>query len=116
MSALPDVGVRPNYGMTLSGEYKRDVASFGDGYELRRPSGLQPYRREWTVTWPALTKDQHDTLRDFIDATLGCTAFDWTPSPGEDTVSVICESPPNTTFISYKLYSLSATFRENQNL
>lgn len=116
MSTLPDIGRAPNYGLTAVGSFTRDITSFGDGYELRRPNGMQPYRRGWDVRWSSISKSQRDTLRDFLVAQRGVYAFSW-QLPGESEVlSVVCPAPPVVSYDSYNLYTLTATFEENQNL
>ena len=114
MDTLPNIGREPDYGLTASGTFARDVSSFGDGYELRRASGLQSFRRSWTATWTALSLGQRDTLRNFLNARLGVTAFHCT-IPGEGDLRVICADPPSVTYLSYQLYTLSATFTEDLN-
>lgn len=114
MDTLPDIGRGPEYGLNASGTFARDVANFGDGYELRQPSGLQSFRREWTFSWNGLGLTQRDTLRDFLNARRGVEAF-ICPIPGEGNVRVICEDPPSSSQYAFNLYTLSATFKEDLN-
>ncbi|MBF8728848.1 phage tail protein [Pseudomonas guariconensis] len=114
METLPDIGRHPDYGLTAAGTFARDVTGFGDGYELRRAAGLQPFRRSWSATWTALGPAQKDTLRNFLNARLGVQAFQCS-IPGEGNLRVICPDPPSVTHISYNLYTLTATFTEDLN-
>ncbi|MBO9552234.1 phage tail protein [Pseudomonas sp.] len=114
METLPDVGLSPDYGLTAGGTFSRDVANFGDGYELRRSAGLQPFRREWGVRWSLLSEDKRNTLRDFLNARRGVEAFQCS-IPGEGDLRVICAEPPSVIHLSYNLYTLTATFTEDLN-
>lgn len=114
METLPDVGRSPDYGLTAGGTFSRDVTKFGDGYELRRSTGLQPFRREWGVRWSLLNEGQRDTLRDFLNARRGVEAFQCTV-PGEGSLRVICQDPPSSTHDTYGRFTLTATFTEDLN-
>ncbi|SDE14958.1 Phage-related protein [Pseudomonas guariconensis] len=114
METLPNIGRPPDYGLTASGTFARDVTGFGDGYELRRVAGLQPFRRTWNLTWTALKAGQKDTLRNFLSARRGVEAFQCT-IPGEGDLRVICAEPPVVNHIAYRLYTLTATFIEDLN-
>lgn len=114
MDTLPNIGRQPDYGLTAAGTFARDVSNYGDGYELRRPAGLQPLRRTWSVSWTALRPTQKDTLRNFLNARLGVEAF-LCSIPGEGSLKVICAEPPSVSHIAYRLYTLSATFTEDLN-
>lgn len=114
METLPDVGRSPDYGLTAGGSFSRDVTNFGDGYELRRSAGLQPFRREWGVRWSLLTEDQRNSLRDFLNARLGVEAFQCTV-PGEGVLRVICQDPPSSSHDTYGRFTLNATFTEDLN-
>lgn len=114
IETLPNIRRQPDYGLTSSGEFTRDITAFGDGYELRRPSGLQPFRRSWSVNWTGLNPTDMETLRTFLNSKLGVTAFNCT-IPFEGTLKVICPEPVSVTHASYRLFSLSATFQEDLN-
>lgn len=114
MDTLPNIGRQPDYGLSAAGTFARDVANFGDGYELRRPSGLQPLRRTWSATWTALDAEKKDILRNFLNVRLGVKAFR-VSIPGEGDLRVICAEPPSVNHIAFQLYTLSATFTEDLN-
>lgn len=114
MEMLPDVGRNPDYGLVADGTFARDVTNFGDGYELRRPAGLQPLRRKWSVKWTALHPADKDALRSFLLARLGVEAFRCV-IPGEGDLKVICPDPPAVSHDSFDLYTLTATFTEDLN-
>lgn len=114
METLPDIGRNPDYGLTAAGTFARDVASFGDSYELRRASGLQSFRRSWSVKWSLLTEAQRDTLRNFLNARLGVSAFQCA-IPGEGVLRVICADPPSSSYDTVGRFTLTATFTEDLN-
>lgn len=114
METLPDIGVNPSYGLRSAGTFARDVSQFGDGYELRRPSGLNPHRRTWDITWRLLSEAQMEVIRDFLNAHLGVYAFVW--DMAGNPVRVICEEPPVESHDNFDNYTLSATFKEDFGL
>lgn len=115
METLPDIGVNPSYGLRSAGTFARDVNQFGDGYELRRPAGLNSHRRTWDITWKLLTEQQMQVIRDFLNNQLGVHAFTWV-MPGGGSVTVICEEPPVDSHDNWDSFTLSATFKEDHNL
>lgn len=115
METLPDIGVNPSYGLRSAGTFARDVSQFGDGYELRRPSGLNSHRRTWDITWRLLDEMQMQTLRDFLNHRLGVHAFVW-PMPSGPQVKVICEEPPVESHDNWNSFTLTATFKEDFGL
>lgn len=116
MMAFPDIGTQPTYGLSAGGSFARDVVNFGDGYELRRFAGLQPYRRSWSVTWTALTVAQRNTLRNFLVDTGGVYAFEWKLPDEPSVFKVICPAAPMVSYDTFGLYTVTATFEEDQNL
>lgn len=113
MDTLPDVGRNPSYGLVENPEFSVDTVSFGDGYEQRRPAGLNSNRRVWSVQWALLTTDQADMLYDFIMSRRGVYAFWWQIPETDEVVRVVCKEAPSKTYSDYRLYQLSATFRED---
>jgi len=111
MDTLPDIGRQPDYGLAGQPAFAVDTVSFGDGYEQRRPSGLNSVRRSWRVEWTLLDYTQMDALRDFLLSKKGVEAFLWEVE-GES-VQVVCKQAPQDSHTNFSTYSLSATFTED---
>lgn len=115
MEFLPDVGVSPNYGMGKGGEFDTQVIGLGDGYRQRRPTGLNSFRRSWTLEWGLLSKAQAETLYDFLTGLLGVYAFLWNEPDSDRTYKVTCPKVPSLKAVDFNIYSLSAEFEEDLN-
>lgn len=116
MDTLPDIGRLPDYGLTDQPEFRVDTVKLGDGYEQRRPAGINSVRRSWSVTWSLISLAEMQTLRDFLKSKKGVEAFEWTlPIEGE-TVRVVCKQGASSTFDSFAGHTVSATFVEDFSL
>lgn len=111
---LPDVGVNPDWGLSEKTEFKVSTVSFGDGYEQRRPEGLNSRRRKWTLKWTNLSLDQKDVLVNFLQERKGAYSFIW-QKPGDEAVRVLCESV-GFTWTDYSVYSVQASIKEDFSL
>ncbi|MEQ5821269.1 phage tail protein [Halomonas sp. SCS19] len=113
---LPDIGREPDYGLIGGGSFAVDAVSFGDGYEQRRPAGINSSRREWTVTWSLITQEQMERLRDFLVERRGAYAFLWQVSGEPEAWRVACKEHPKVTEDTFKRHTLTATFIEDFGL
>lgn len=57
-------------------------ARYGDGYEARWGSGLNPDLRQWTLRFEGLWLTGIKPIDDFLTARGGREAFTWTPPVG----------------------------------
>ena len=64
--------------------------SFGDGYEVRIPIGINTNRRKWTVTFPR-NYEESAPIDAFLENCGGTQAFIWTDPKG-DTNVYVCRS------------------------
>jgi phage-related protein len=116
MDFLPDIGREPDYGLAGNPSFAVDKTQFGDGYQQRRPAGLNSARRKWSVSWTLLEREQMEALRQFLMSRLGVYAFYWEVPEEDQALRVVCEEPPTDTYDGYRYYSLSATFTEDFGL
>ena len=116
IDVLPDIGINPDYGLQQSGEFRTQVVSFGDGYEQRRPDGINTVRRQWSVEWTQLERWQKDTLIDFLVAMKGVYAFLWHVADSEDAYRVVCKQMPGWSADTFGSYSVQAEFVEDFSL
>ncbi|EFM6464432.1 phage tail protein [Escherichia coli] len=79
--------VRPD--MKVDSEPKVVTVKLGDGYEQRRPAGLNPLLPTYSVTI-RVRKGEHQALETFLARHGGVRAFQWTPPYGWTPVRVVC--------------------------
>ncbi|EOA7186576.1 phage tail protein [Escherichia coli] len=79
--------IRPD--MTVASEPKVLTVKLGDGYEQRRPAGLNNVLPVYRVTI-RIRKGEHQSLEDFLVRHGGVRAFQWTPPYGWKPVRVVC--------------------------
>lgn len=113
MDRLPDIGRNPDYGLQQSGEFRVQRISFGDGYEQRRPDGLNSVKRVWTLEWTGIDLHQKDTLMDFLLARKGAYAFIWEVADTGEVVQVVCNDMPSYSADSYNVFSVQAKLIED---
>lgn len=91
------------------------IVSFGDGYEQRKPVGINNVKEEYTVNFVNRPSTEIDDLEAFLDGLnavdpLRFVIEDTNTSPGELSVTVVCDnwtvSTPN-----FGVKSLSAKLR-----
>lgn len=113
LEQFPDIGA-PDWGLSAEPEADVESISLGDGYEIRRPAGLNHVKESWSPSWssldPAVATDAYNWLR----ARLKWKAFIWVnPLDGLET-RVICTSA-RVSHADYGNSALSATFKQDHN-
>jgi len=116
INVLPDINVNPDYGLKQGGEFRVQTVSFGDGYEQRRPDGINTVRRVWSLQWSNLDRWQKDALVDFLVEMKGAYAFLWHVPDSDDAYRVVCKKMPSWAVDDYGIYSVSAEFTEDFSL
>lgn len=69
---------QPDYEATLSREPQVTAVGFGDGYEQRRPKGLNHNLRRYSLTFSG-TEARIKAIDTFLTQRGGYQAFLWTP-------------------------------------
>ncbi|MBY5962091.1 phage tail protein [Marinobacter nauticus] len=111
VDVLPDIGRHPDYGLSRSTQHNVTRVRFGDGYEQRRPTGINPSTRVYNVTWSLLDQEEYDILYDFLASRKGVYSFIWTvPDTGEQ-VRVVADDISDQ-YTGYKTYTVTCTLRE----
>ncbi|MGO2975928.1 phage tail protein [Hafnia alvei] len=77
----PDMGVES--------EPLVSVTKFGDGYEQRRPAGLNNNLEKYSVTI-RVKRGEVRYLRDFLNRHAGVKSFMWTPPYSYQPIKVVC--------------------------
>jgi len=113
INVLPDIGINPDYGLKQGGQFKVQTVSFGDGYEQRRPDGINTVRRKWSLKWSLLSRHQKDVLINFLIEMKGAYAFLWDVPDSDEAYRVVCKSMPSWSIDDYGSYSVNAEFEED---
>lgn len=114
METLPPIP--PSYAPSVAPEFSVDSTQFGDGYEMRRPSGINSVRETWSVSWDVLRSDQYKVLYSFLTARKGVEAFLW-QAPWDDAPKRwVCTGMSSRRPIGPSLGAIQATFKEDFGL
>lgn len=113
MDTFPSIGT-PDWGFGSEPEAKVTKSEFGDGYELRRPAGLNHLKDTWSPQWSSLTPAQADSTYAWLRSRLNWKAFLWTHPTENRQVKVLCTSA-RVSHEDYGRSTLSATFVEDHN-
>ena len=109
-----DVGLEPNFGVTITHKPVSKTVRYADGYEHRLNFGLAAHQNPRFVTLPFndITEAESDTLINFLKArNLDNASFDYTPPNGTIGKFVVEGEYPKR--INYAgLASVTVTFRE----
>ena len=108
---LPDVQL--DFGPNYQFDANIDQVRFGDGYESAQPAGINYQRRSYSVQATMLTRDEFDTLHDFLAARLKLTPFLWQPPWDDAARQWKCTSLSGQRPTSARFASLQATFVED---
>ncbi len=109
-----DVGLSPNFGISIVQRPKNRTLRYADGYEHRLNFGLAAHQNPRVVNqqFNDITEAQSDTLINFLKArNLDNASFDFTPH--NDTIGKFVVDGDYTKRINYAgLASVSVNFRE----
>ncbi|KAA0015506.1 phage tail protein [Salinicola corii] len=109
MDTLPDVPM--DWEPQITPQANVDTVQYGDGYEQRRPAGINYVKHQASVQWSSLTRDEFDQVYPFLKDRLSLTPFLWT-EPSETTPRRwICDAVAKAE-INARFWRVSATFRE----
>lgn len=111
MDTLPNIA--PSYSPSVSPAFTVDRAKFGDGYEQRRPAGINSVRDSWNVEWKALTPERYKIVYDFLKARKGVHAFLWQPPWEQGSKQWVCTELSSVRPIGPRHASITATFVED---
>lgn len=110
---MPDFGP-PDWGLAKGAQKDVNATSFGDGYALRRPKGINHKRRIWSgLLWSNLSGEDALALYTFLEEKSELTPFNWV-TPEEGTVRVTCRNP-SLTQVDVEYTEVSVQFIEDFN-
>lgn len=82
-------------GMTVNSEPRVTAVKYGDGYEQRKPAGINTDLKKYGVTF-SVTRDDARYLEGFLARHGGYKAFLWTPPYLYRPIKVVCRKWSNT--------------------
>ena len=105
----------PDRGLNRSTKPRTHLTNFGDGYEQRLVSGINPLKEDFKVDFKNRARAEIDDIVGFFESKKGVTNFSFTfpdtNSVGnEETVKVVCEDW-SISFENAEASSVSAKFR-----
>jgi phage-related protein len=81
----------PDRGVTRNIEMRVNEVSFGDGYSQRTDDGINPMNVDVPLSFTLRTKDEINSIDDFLVDKAGSQSFDWTNPRGQN-FKYICKS------------------------
>lgn len=114
METLPDIC--PSYSLAVAPEFAVDSVKFGDGYEQRRPSGLNSVAESWQVSWSAISRADYELLYGFLVARRGVEAFMWQAPWDSMPKRWVCSELTSQRPTGPNIGSIQATFKEDFGL
>lgn len=72
----------PDYGASFEVTPTVRVSSYGDGYEQRQASGLNPQSKNWDLKFSLRSDTEADAIENFLKARGAVESFDWTDING----------------------------------
>ena len=107
-----DVGLSPDYGISIERNPKINTVSFGDGMEQRLTEGLNQNPRKISLSFKNITEAQSDTLINFLnDRITNADSFDFLP-PNDTTGKFVIDGNYKKTINYAGIADVSVTFRE----
>ena len=76
----------PTYGSAVTVKPAVQVTKFGDGYELRTPTGINSTPRQWKVIFANRTHAVANEIEAFFKARGAVQSFEW--NPPNDTTAI----------------------------
>lgn len=106
--AKPVFTWNPDNGHTCIVKPSVNTTKFGDGYELRVPTGINSQPESWDLRF---TKNRTEmvALRDFLKARGGVESFTWT-NPHNETKTYVAHEGWSETTVEPSLIVLSVKF------
>jgi phage-related protein len=101
----------PDFGSPMQETPSVSIAKFGDGYEARQATGLNPNRQVHNLTFSNRDGTEKSAIVAFLRARAGVEAFKFT-TPTESTELVFVCRTWQTTPIKSNLFSVQASFEQ----
>lgn len=113
MDVFPAIDA-PAYGFEDSPQADIDVVNMGDGYELRRPKGINYLSYTWPLTWESLSYTVARQTLTWLTVRLKLTPFLWTHPISGVVYQVVC-TEARLAYNQFDDEILTATFKQDFN-
>jgi len=105
----------PDRALNRTATPRVQVAKFGDGYEQRLSTGINPLQESYDVGFTNRSRTEADDIIAFFESKKGATNFSFTipdtnSGGNERTIKVVCDNW-SLSYINAEASSVSATFR-----
>jgi phage-related protein len=104
----------PDWGLTTDVEDSAIVVKLGDGYELRKPSGINPVRDVFKLNFSFLDPAVALSTYEWLKVRQNLTAFLWTNPDSGEQIKVVCQGVSKVQE-TWGNSTMSATFRQDFN-
>ena len=106
-----DVGINPSYPLTEITSMSVRKIQFGDGYQMAVNYGENQDLKKYNAVWTNITLTEKDLIQNFLEATKGVEAFEWTPPNHSSVKKYRCQSFSHT-LVYANIYTLKADWEE----
>ena len=107
-----EVGLSPNYGMSIENRPKITTITFGDGFEQRLTEGLNRNPRIIPLTFENILESESDTLIGFLNTRItNADSFVFTPT-NDVAGNFVIDSNYKKTINYHNRATVTVTFRE----
>ena len=113
LEKFPDIGL-PDWGLSADTETTVSAIKLGDGYEVRRPEGINHVRDSWSLSWSSLDPLVAEAALKWLSARKDWKAFEWTNPMDSSKKKVVCTAV-RLTHTEYGNSGLTATFKQDFN-
>jgi phage-related protein len=91
--------------------YRRNVVSFGDGYEQRAISGINHIRESWEITFTSLSTTAKNSLEVLLNNAAGVDSIEWI-SPDQSALKKWIASNVSVLYYNGVDWEISCTLTE----
>jgi len=90
----------PDYSSQVDSEITVDTQQYGDGYESRATTSLNPVRQKFQLSWNVLPREEALTYERFMLERKGVESFEYV-LPGEDEVKKwVCRAKVSRQYVA----------------
>lgn len=86
---FPDIGA-PDWGFSYDPQANVKKVTLGDGYEVRRPDGINHLKERWRPVWSNLSEPLAEYVYAWLKERLNWAAFMWTNPDNGVRYKVLC--------------------------
>lgn len=104
----------PDWGLANNPKADVIMTDLGDGYQVRRPKGINYLKETWSPNWSFLSREEAQNIYEWLKQRLNLTSFLWRPPDDPQTYRVVCTSVSKA-ISDVGISAVSATFEQDHN-